>query len=506
MFIAAVATPLVARLAKWVGALDMPGARRIHTKAIPRLGGLAIFIAFLGTLTAVWFLGNQISDLLYKDSFRLIMILAGAAIILALGVLDDLRGLRAKQKLLVEIAVVLILCALGVRITTLHLPGGFDIHFGWWSWPLTVIWIVGITNALNLIDGLDGLAAGIAAITCALIAVFALASGQTLAACVMLSLLGALLGFLLYNFNPARIFLGDSGSLLVGFLLGSVSVYCSVKAPLAVGLAAPMLALGLPLFDMLGSIVRRFLERRSIFCPDSGHLHHRMIRLGLTQRRAVLLMYGATLLASGAGLVMIMSKQGHNVVLFAVGVVVLMVLFRISGAMRIRKNLALIKQNLEQQRERRRTKRICDALQVQITHISNMCELWTVLEDLAENFNLKTLVMQLPCLAETTEQYRWEMGGQELGAEAKGQSLAVRIPFRLGTRGPAGELYAEVPIRGNAELAAGKVKHLSRLMDCACEKEVWATVENEFVGYREPDKFRASKSSITEVVVPANNR
>jgi len=498
MFIAAMATPLVLRLAKWLGAMDLPGARRIHTRAIPRLGGLAVFVAFLGTVTAVWFLGNQVSNLLSQNAFRLLVIMGGAAIILGLGILDDLRGLRAKQKLLVEILVALVLCAMGIRISALHLPGVFEINFGWWSWPLTVIWIVGITNALNLIDGMDGLATGIAAITCAPIALFALASGQILAACVMLSLLGALLGFLIYNFNPAKIFLGDSGSLLVGFLLASVSVHCSVKAPMAVGLAAPLLALGLPLFDTLGSVVRRFLERRSLFCPDSGHLHHRLLRLGLTQRRAVLLMYAATLLAAGAGLVMIMSKQKGSVLLFAGGVVVLMVLFRISGAMKIRENLALVKQNLDQQRERRRTKRISDASQVQIKHISNMCELWTVLEDLAEKFNLKTLQMQLPNLAESAEMYKWQLQGKELHAQAEGQSLAVRIPFRLGTRGPGGELYVEVPIRGNAELAAGKVKHLSRLMDCACQSQVWATMENEFVGYRQLNKSRTPQMSLAE--------
>ena len=468
--IAAVVTPLIVRLAVRLGALDKPGNRRIHTKTTPRLGGLAVFLAFLGTLAVIWFLGNQVSSLLYGDTFRLMMILAAAGIMLAMGSVDDLRGLRAKHKLLVEVLLALTLCALNVRINSLHMPGLFEINFGWWSWPLTVIWIVGITNAVNLIDGLDGLAAGIAAITCAPIAVFALASGQILAGVVMLSLLGALLGFLIYNFNPAKIFLGDSGSLFVGFMLGSLSVYCSIKAPLAVGLGAPILALGLPLFDTLGAIVRRFLERRSMFSADSGHLHHHLLRLGMTHRRAVLLMYGATLLAAGAGMVMLVARQNAAVPLFIGGTVVLVTLCRLGGGMRIRKNLALIKQNIDRQRENRRAKRISDDLQVQAERVKDLPELWSLLGSAAERFKLNALQMQLGELAEDVERYVWQVEEQTYGTQ--GHNLSVRIPFRLGTSGPAGEVYAEVPIRGNAEIAAGKIKHLSRLMDRVSDKKL----------------------------------
>ena len=499
MLIAALATPLVLRLATWFDALDTPGTRKVHRKAVPRLGGLAVFAAFLGTLVAVWFLGNQISRILDNDLFRLIVILAGGGIVLALGALDDLRGLRAKHKLAVEVLVALMLCAVGVRINTLHLPGMFEIHFGLWSWPITVMWIVGIANAMNLIDGLDGLATGIAAITCAPIALFALASGQILAACVMLSLLGALLGFLIYNFNPAKIFLGDSGSLFVGFMLASISVYCSVKAPMVVGLAAPALALGLPLFDTLESVIRRVLERRSLFSADAGHLHHRLLRRGLTHRRAVLLMYGTTLLAATAGMTMIVYRQGPTVMVFAGGVAVLMLLYRISGGMQVRQSLTLIKQHLDQRRERHRTKRISDDLQVQVDHINSTSELWTVLEDMAEKFNLNTLEMQLPHSPKATAPYKWQVPEQNPEPLSQdGHHLAVRIPFRLGTAGPAGELYAEVPIRGNAELAAGKVRHLSRIMDCACEKDLWATQEHELTEHGEDDRIRTAQMSLVD--------
>lgn len=474
MLIAVLVTPLVIRLAKRLGALDKPGTRRVHTKLTPRLGGIAVFLAFLGTMVTIWFLRNQVSALLYEDSFRLAMILAAGAIMLALGILDDLRGLGAKQKLLVEVFVALILCAMDIRITHLEMPGVFEINFGWLSWPLTVIWIVAITNAINLIDGLDGLAAGIAAITCVPIAVFALASGQMLAACVMLSLLGALMGFLLHNFNPAKIFLGDSGSLFVGFLLSSLSVYCSIKAPMAVGLAAPLLALGLPLFDSLAAIARRFLERRSPFCPDSGHVHHKLLNLGLTQRRAVLIMYAVTLLAGGAGLAMLLSKQNRAIPLFVAGVAMLAIFFRIGGGMRIRRNLALIKQNMDKQRQQRRTKRISDELQVQVTRIENLSDLWAVLGDLAEKFDLQALQIQLADSLGSEEQYFWTNTSPASLDEPDEHNLTVRIPFRLGTTGPAGELYAEVPIRDNTELATQKIQHLGRLMDCVRDRQLLA--------------------------------
>ncbi|NIA06526.1 MAG: hypothetical protein GWP14_02635 [Actinobacteria bacterium] len=479
MFISALATPLVVRWAARVGALDSPGGRRIHSKVMPRLGGLAILMGFMGTAIAIWFLGNQVSNLIYQDTFRLLMVLAAAVTMLAVGSIDDIRGLAAKHKLLVEIVLALVLCALDIRITYLQLPGVFEIHFGLWSWPLTVLWIVGITNAMNLVDGLDGLAAGIAAIACAPIAVFAIASGQMLAACVMLSLLGALLGFLIYNFNPAKIFLGDSGSLFIGFLLASTSVYCSIKAPLAVGLAAPLLALGVPLFDTFSSIIRRFLERRSIFCPDSGHLHHRLIQLGLTQRRAVLLMYAATLAAAAAGMVMVFAKQSSAVPLFAGGIIVLVVFFRLHGGLRIRRNLTLIKSNLDRQRELRRTKRISDNLQVRVSHVSSVNELWTLFEDLAQQFDLNVLELQLPHLSQSTDYYRYQLPSPQIPPEAPCDNLTVRIPFRLGTTGPDGELYAEVPIHGNAEAAAGKVQHLSRLMDCVCARPLFPAEQPE---------------------------
>ena len=466
MLIAAVATPAVVLLAKRLGAMDKPGGRKTHSKATPRLGGLAVSLGFLVPLVAIWFLGNHISILLHGDSFRLLMVLAAAMIVLALGVLDDLRAVKAKHKLLVEIMIALVLCSLNIRITQLHIPGGFEINLGWWGWPLTVIWIVGITNAANLIDGLDGLAAGIAAIACAPIAVLAIAGGQMLAAFVMLSLLGALLGFLIYNFNPAKIFLGDSGSLFVGFLLASVSVHCSVKSTLAVGIAAPLLALGVPLFDTLGSIIRRFLERRSVFCPDSGHLHHRLIRLGLTQRRAVLLMYTATLITTAAGIIMMFSRQSSEVPLFLGGIIVLIALFRLGGGMRIRKTLALTKANLDRQRECRRTKRIYDDLEVRVSCVSTVPELWTLFEDLAQQFNLKVLELQLSQLPESKDYYRYQLPGQLADPDAKERNITVRIPFGLGSTDTDGQLYAEVPIHGDAESAADKVQHISRLMDC----------------------------------------
>ena len=472
-FIAALATPLVVRLATRMGALDKPGGRKIHAKVTPRLGGLAILMGFLGAAIALWFLGNHVSHLLYHDAFRLLMVLAAAVTILAVGSIDDMRGLAAKHKLLVEVILALALCALNIRITYLNLPGIFEIHFGLWSWPITVLWIVGITNAVNLIDGLDGLAAGIAAITCAPIAVFAIASGQMLAACVMLSLLGALLGFLIYNFNPAKIFLGDSGSLFVGFLLASVSVYCSVKAPMAVGLAAPMLALGVPLFDTFSSIIRRFLERRSIFCPDSGHFHHRLIQLGLTQRRAVLLMYAATALAAVAGMIMVFARHTSAVPLFAGGTILLIVLFRLGGAFRIRRSLLLIKANLDRQRELRRTKRIYDHLEVRVSRLSSVNELWTLFEDLAQQYNLNVLELQLPQVSNSTDYYRYQLPSAQPVPKGPTENLSVRIPFRLGTTGPEGELYAEVPIHGDAESAAGTVQHLSRLMDCVAARPVF---------------------------------
>ena len=277
-------TPVAIWLAPKIGAVDIPkDARRMHTKPMPRFGGMAIF---LGSIIAMAiFLGND---------HRVLGIILGGICIYALGVFDDLKGSPAKVKLLGQIGCASIVFAYGIRIQfiTNHFGDGHSYLVGISGYIITVLWIVGITNTVNLIDGLDGLAAGVSAIASLAIAYTAYIHGMYEVALAMLAIAGGAIGFLPYNFHPAKIFMGDSGSLFLGFMLATLSIMGPVKGATIFATLVPVLVLGIPIFDTAFAILRRIVNKRPIMEADKGHLHHRMMAVGLGQRRTVLMIYG----------------------------------------------------------------------------------------------------------------------------------------------------------------------------------------------------------------------
>ena len=279
------ATPGVGRLARRVGAVDRPGeSRRVHDHPIPRLGGLALFLGFLTATLLFSMLSEAIRGILY-----------GCLLILALGAADDLMDLNPWVKLVVQLAAAGIAVYHGVMIRFLTNPNIFarqGIDLGALSVPVTLLWIVGMTNALNLIDGLDGLAAGVAGISCACMLAVSLFLPETSEVSVLLAALGgACLGFLPYNRNPARIFMGDTGALLLGYVLSTVSVLGLFKMYTVVTFTMPLLILALPLFDTLFAIVRRLWHGESPMKADRGHIHHRLLAMGLDQKQTVMILY-----------------------------------------------------------------------------------------------------------------------------------------------------------------------------------------------------------------------
>ena len=253
-------TPLAIYLGRRLKVLDHPGVRKIHDRPIPRLGGVAIALPVLGVTATMLALGDSRSDVFLSNSREILVILGSATFMLVVGLIDDVRSLGARRKLAAQLLAASVVCAFGVRIDAIGLPGLGTLDLGMFSWPFTIFWIVGMTNVVNLIDGLDGLAAGITAIACGVVAVFALHTAQPVMAILMLACLGTLCAFLLFNFNPAKIFLGDSGTYFVGFILGAGSILTSTKSQAFVGLALPLLTMGIPVFDTLFCILRRFLE------------------------------------------------------------------------------------------------------------------------------------------------------------------------------------------------------------------------------------------------------
>ncbi len=285
VFTALVSTPVVKRIAFKVGAVDLPDKRKVHKEPMPRLGGLAIYLAFM--------VGMLSFGTLDRDN---LIIMTGATLIVAVGVLDDIYQLPAKVKLAGQIAAGAVPVLAGIRIEWIGgLLGGDYIYFEEFSFPLTIFWIVAFTNVVNLIDGLDGLAAGVGAIGSFTIAFLALQAGYADTAYIYGVLCAAIIGFLPFNFNPASIFMGDTGSMFIGYIVGAFSVDGVVKTAATVSLLVPAIAFGLPIMDTAFAIVRRYRNGVPIFKPDKGHIHHRLLALGLTQREAVLVMHGITL-------------------------------------------------------------------------------------------------------------------------------------------------------------------------------------------------------------------
>lgn len=305
-----VLTPLIRIFAGWANIYDRPSDRNIHKRPVPLLGGISIFFAF--NITVI--LGHYFNLSLVGDPFlsRWAALLVCQTIILALGSVDDAVHLQPSVKLLFQIIVAVLMILFGFGIGAITNPFTGDIvRLGIFSAPFTILWLVGITNALNLIDGLDGLSAGTSFIVSLTIGLIAYINGNAGIVFVTLCLAGSLLGFLPYNFHPAKIFLGDSGSLLLGFILAVISIQGSSKGPALVGLLAPILALGFPIMETLLSMIRRFLRsiriiddptrngrfrtvpvsKPSIFRADKDHFHHRLLKFGFSQKKAVILLY-----------------------------------------------------------------------------------------------------------------------------------------------------------------------------------------------------------------------
>ena len=290
-------TPFVKKLAVGIGAVDRPDARKVHHGLVPRLGGLAIFAGFIVSVAlTVGF-----------DDPGMTGLCVGATFLVIVGILDDRYSLPARVKLVGQIiAAAIFVIGFGIRVDWLKLPFmGYFYFPAPISVPLTIFWIIGFVNTVNLIDGLDGLAAGIAAIASIAISFLSFQMGQWICAAAMVAMAGSCLAFLQYNFNPAKIFMGDTGSMLLGYIIGAVSVMGSMKTATVVVLIVPLVALAVPIMDTFMAIARRKQAGVPVFSPDKRHLHHRLLALGLDQKEVVIIMYALTAFFCVAALVII---------------------------------------------------------------------------------------------------------------------------------------------------------------------------------------------------------
>ena len=298
-----VITPYTIRLAKKVGAVDIPNDRRVNKKPMPRHGGLAVIAGFLVSVIYLVIsasIEGKINLLEDNLNIKLLGILGGMLVLGIVCYIDDVKDIKPLVKLAGQVAAAVIVASSGVLIDNFTIPfkeNSFVLNEVF-SFILTVGWIVGITNAINLIDGLDGLSSGITLISClSLVVVFALNESPLIAIILITALAGAIVGFLPYNFNPAKTFIGDVGSNFMGFALAIISILGVAKTYTAIVLIAPIMILALPIFDTIWAIIRRIVKSKSIkgvFKADRGHLHHRLMAKGYTQKQSVLILYGAT--------------------------------------------------------------------------------------------------------------------------------------------------------------------------------------------------------------------
>jgi UDP-GlcNAc:undecaprenyl-phosphate/decaprenyl-phosphate GlcNAc-1-phosphate transferase len=333
-------TPILRTVSRRVGALDLPGERKVHDQPIPRLGGLSIFISF----NLVVLVASQIGFFHFPQSFlkeiKFWWLLVASAIALGLGAVDDFKRMPPSVKFFFQIIAGLIVALTINKIEIINLPFG-TIHLGIFSIPVTILWVVAITNAVNLLDGLDGLAAGTSFIVCAAVFGIALLQQNIGIAIFSVILAGSILGFLKYNFHPASIFLGDSGAYFLGFILSVLSLQGGLKGTTTIAILIPIIALGLPIIDTLLAMFRRllkslhimevdqeknvvkffYLDGWSMFKADRQHIHHRLLQVGFTQKKAVMILYGVSLILGGLALSSVYFKSiNYALLLTAIGV------------------------------------------------------------------------------------------------------------------------------------------------------------------------------------------
>lgn len=329
-------TPIVRRVAFSAGAVDIPDQRKVHQGIMPRMGGLGVFLAFFVPWLMLVFWNNPVTSSLEdpETRSRFATLAVSCCFILAIGIYDDIVDAKAVVKLLFQVFVAVMLYFGGFRIDVLSNPFGEPFVLGWMSLPISILWVVGITNAINLLDGIDGLVSGVTACIALALALINILSGNPPVAILALGLAGACLGFLPYNFSPARIFLGDSGSLFIGLVLSCIGMMSLFKAATASFILVPLILFGLPIFDTTSVMITRARQGYSIFRPDKSHVHHRLLRLGLNHGQAAYFLY---IVAATLGLVAVLLSRQQSIEMFlGTGAVVMVVVVIIGWTWRLR--------------------------------------------------------------------------------------------------------------------------------------------------------------------------
>ncbi|MDY3552162.1 MraY family glycosyltransferase [Gemmata sp. JC717] len=444
-----------------IGLVDKPdGRRKMHGRVVPVAGGIAVFTSTVLVLAPASLLPGPVAEAVAGHLDALLSLLIASAMICFVGVVDDARGLRGRYKLCGQIVAVMVVVATGPQITSVSLFG-WTVELGYLAIPLTAFWLLGAINSLNLLDGMDGLLGTVGTIICLAIAGMAAMHGQYVEACVAVTLAGALVGFLRYNLPPATIFLGDAGSMLIGLVIGVLAIRCSLKGPTTVALAAPAALLVLPIFDTLAAVVRRKLTGRSIFSTDRGHLHHCLLRGGLSRPRVLLLVASLCSVAVLGVLGSIACRNEMLAVASALTVVAILVTTRLFGHAEF---VLLLQSARALSRSVLGGAPPCGKrLEVRLQGTAQWGELWTRLTDCAGRLNLRSVALDVNAPAHHEAYHaRWSRPLETRGEEPVCWSAVLLLTAW-------GQTVGQVTVSGlpDGEPVWQKLAALARVTDAA---------------------------------------
>ena len=403
-----VATPIARWLGLRIGLIDSPDQyRKIHRNAIPLGGGIAVFVGFVIPIVMAFQI-DRIKDALPPEARDMIVILfVGGSMAMLMGLADDMRNLKARWKIVFQILSASIAYSGGFRVDAISSPFGTSIELGYASYVVTVMWFLLCMNALNLVDGLDGLSAGIGFIVSVTLLGVNLAAENTFGTLLNACLSGALLGFLLFNFNPASIFLGDSGSMFIGFLIAAISLLTKTKTETATALLIPLIALGVPIYDMALAIIRRWSARNPISVADRRHIHHRLLAHGFSQREAVTVLYGTSVVLCLAAVIVVFTRSQYSAL-----ILVLLALAMVLGT-RVLKlvDLTELRNRLRQDHEEHMWRK---SVTLKVEKVLQQCgssqtldELWDTLTVAFESLELNKASCHIN-LAKIQRSWNWE--------------------------------------------------------------------------------------------------
>jgi UDP-N-acetylmuramyl pentapeptide phosphotransferase/UDP-N-acetylglucosamine-1-phosphate transferase/glycosyltransferase involved in cell wall biosynthesis len=462
MLLAWLLTPLVIRLARRFQLLDKPSARKVHSTPTPRLGGVAILLSTLAMIIPVLLLPNIVGALFRDLHGRIAVVLGASIVVFLVGLLDDIWGIKSPVKLLVIAAAAAAVCGIGGTINSIQLGTHLHVQLGMLAWPMTLMWIVGVTVSVNFIDGLDGLAAGISAIACGVIAAVAMSYGQMITAVLAMSLLGSLSGFLFHNRHPATIFMGDCGSMTIGFLIACSSVLCASTAQSFLGVLLPAIALAIPILDAIFTMIRRgILQRRPLFAAERGHIHHRLMDLGLRHRHVVYVLCGITFFTSSLAVFFFLA-QARNVFLIASVLMLPLCLFRLAGMARLRKTITALRSNYSRNRATNDCKDVFAEMALKLRAATTFTQWWDSVCAAAHGMGLARVSIPLAKRDGSTQVLMWSRPNCDLSSD---DVIVSAMPIQQRRAGMVTKCEIAVSARESLEMAGQRCMLFSRLLD-----------------------------------------